>query len=50
MVQTALTDAAWLGFALEGYVFAGFGFWIFCFAMSRYSMRLERRLDTGHRR
>jgi general L-amino acid transport system permease protein len=50
MVQTALTDAAWLGFALEGYVFAGFGFWIFCFAMSRYSMRLERRLSTGHRR
>ena len=27
-----------------------FGFWIFCFAMSRYSMRLERRLHTGHRR
>jgi general L-amino acid transport system permease protein len=50
MVQTALTDAAWLGFALEGYVFAGFGFWIFCFAMSRYSMRLERRLSVGQRR
>ena len=50
MVQTALTDAAWLGFALEGYVFAGLGFWIFCFAMSRYSMHLERRLHTGHRR
>jgi general L-amino acid transport system permease protein len=50
MVQTALTDAAWLGFALEGYVFAGFGFWIFCFAMSRYSMRLERRLSAGERR
>ena len=32
MVQAALTDAAWLGFALEGYVFAGFVFWIFCFA------------------
>jgi general L-amino acid transport system permease protein len=50
MVQTALTDAAWLGFALEGYLFAGFGFWIFCFAMSRYSMRLERRLSAGQRR
>jgi general L-amino acid transport system permease protein len=50
MVQAALTDAAWLGFALEGYVFAGAGFWIFCFAMSRYSMRLERRLSAGERR
>jgi general L-amino acid transport system permease protein len=50
IVQAALTNAAWLGFALEGYVFAGFCFWIFCFAMSRYSMRLERRLHTGRQR
>ncbi len=49
IVQAALTDSAWLGFALEGYVFAGFGFWIFCFGMSRYSMRLERRLNAGRR-
>jgi general L-amino acid transport system permease protein len=49
IVQAALTDASWLGFALEGYVFAGFGFWIFCFGMSRYSMRLERRLSAGRR-
>ena len=25
-------------------------FWVFCFGMSRYSMFMERRLDTGHRR
>src|SRR5919106_5620916 len=50
IVQAALSDANWLGFALEGYVFAGFGFWIFCFAMSRYSMRLERRLSAGPHR
>jgi general L-amino acid transport system permease protein len=50
IVQAALSDANWLGFALEGYVFAGFGFWIFCFAMSRYSMRLERRLGGGQKR
>jgi general L-amino acid transport system permease protein len=31
-------------------VFAGFIFWIFCFGMSRYSMRLERRLNVGRRR
>jgi ABC-type amino acid transport system permease subunit len=49
MVQSALSDAAWLGFALEGYVFAACCFWIFCFGMSRYSMRIERKLDTGKR-
>ncbi|MDB5773106.1 MAG: amino transporter, permease, region, His/Glu/Gln/Arg/opine family domain protein, partial [Burkholderia sp.] len=30
--------------------FAAFMFWIFCFAMSRYSLWMERRLDTGHKR
>jgi general L-amino acid transport system permease protein len=25
-------------------------FWIFCFGMSRYSMHLERKLNTGHKR
>jgi general L-amino acid transport system permease protein len=49
IVKAALTDPGWLGLALEGYVFAGFGFWIFCFGMSRYSMRLERRLNAGRR-
>ena len=43
------SDAAWLGFFTEGLVFAAFVFWIFCFSMSRYSMALERKLDTGHR-
>ncbi len=50
IVQAALTDPAWIGFALEGYMFAGFFFWIFCFSMSRYSMRLERRLSAGRER
>ncbi|MBS9720074.1 amino acid ABC transporter permease [Tianweitania sp. BSSL-BM11] len=36
--------------AKTGYVFAALIFWIFCFGMSRYSMFMERRLDTGHRR
>ncbi len=47
MVQAALTDPNWLGYAAEGYVFAGFGYWLFCFGMSRYSQRLERRLHRG---
>lgn len=50
IVQTALTDASWIGFATEGYIFAALGFWVFCFGMSRYSMYVERKLHTGHKR
>lgn len=49
-VQLANTNPDWLGFSVEGYVFAGVGFWIFCFGMSRYSMYMERKLETGHKR
>jgi general L-amino acid transport system permease protein len=48
IVQSALNDAAWLGFSTEGYVFVAFVFWVFCFGMSQYSQRLEKRLQTGH--
>jgi general L-amino acid transport system permease protein len=36
--------------ATTGYAFAAMVFWIFCFSMSRYSMYMERRLNTGHKR
>jgi general L-amino acid transport system permease protein len=49
-VHAATTNAEWLGFATEGYVFAGACFWVLCFSMSRYSVRLERRLHAGQRR
>lgn len=49
MVKAALTDSDWLGYATEGYVFVAIVFWILCFAMSQYSMRLEAKLDTGHK-
>ncbi|MBD1585819.1 amino acid ABC transporter permease [Pseudomonas typographi] len=49
-VKQASADPKWLGMATEGYVFAALVFWIFCFGMSRYSMHLERKLDTGHKR
>ncbi|MBT8768173.1 amino acid ABC transporter permease [Metapseudomonas boanensis] len=49
-IKQATTDPTWLGMATEGYVFAALVFWIFCFGMSRYSMSLERKLDTGHKR
>ena len=39
----------WKGVFWELILFAAVFFFICCFAMSRYSMYVERRLDTGHR-
>lgn len=50
MIESALADPKWLGYAVEGLTFAAFVYWIFCFGMSRYSMSLERKLHTGHSR
>jgi general L-amino acid transport system permease protein len=50
MIQNALADANWLGYAIEGLAFAALVYWAFCFAMSRYSMALERKLNTSHSR
>ena len=34
---------------VTGYAFAAAVFWVFTFTMSRYSLYMERRLDTGHK-
>jgi general L-amino acid transport system permease protein len=47
MIQAANNDPKWLAYGIEAYVFAAFGFWIFCFGMSRYSIHLERKLNLG---
>ena len=44
IVQQAFADPNWLGYSVEGYLFAGFIYWAFCFSMSRYSQALERDL------
>jgi general L-amino acid transport system permease protein len=49
-VEAGFKDSNWLGYAVEGYVFAALVYWIFCFGMSRYSQNLERKLHTGHAR
>ena len=46
MIGLAKTNPKWLGMAMEGYVFAGLVFWIICYAMSRYSQHLEKKLKT----
>ena len=49
-VKTAMADIAWRGFSAEGYVFVGLIYFAFCFAMSKYSQALEKRLRTGYTR
>ena len=46
MIRLAKTNPNWLGMAMEGYVFAGLVFWVICYAMSRYSQNLEKKLST----
>lgn len=41
-------NSDWAGIVWELYGFIAVLFFIFCFAMSRYSMYLERKLQTGH--
>jgi general L-amino acid transport system permease protein len=52
IIQTANTDANWAAPQTHstGLLAAAAIFWIFCFGMSRYSMFMERKLDTGHKR
>ncbi|MCW2238423.1 amino acid ABC transporter permease [Azospirillum canadense] len=47
IIKTATSDPNWLGFAAEGYTFVGLVFWVLCFSMARYSLRLERILRNG---
>ena len=49
IIQAALSDPNWLGFSVEGYVFAAAVFWVMCFSMSRASARLEDRLGGARR-
>jgi general L-amino acid transport system permease protein len=52
IVQAGIADPTWLASNVTktGYVFAGMGFWVLCFALSRHSMALERRVELGHGR
>ncbi len=48
----AMKDPAWAGPTIfpTGYAFAGLFYFVFCYAMSRYSAAMERRLAAGRRR
>ena len=47
--RAVLADSKWNGLSTEIYLFCALFFFVSCFAMSRYSLWLERRLDTDHR-
>lgn len=50
-INAALQNSNWLGgHYVEGYVFVAFVFWVFCYTMSRISVYIENKLDTGHSR
>lgn len=50
-IQSSYSDPTWATpvQAMTGYLFAATVYWVFCFSMARYSIFMERRLDTGHR-
>ena len=48
--KTAIIEPAWQGFGVEVYVTVGAIYFVFCFAMSTYSQRLEAELNQHRRR
>jgi general L-amino acid transport system permease protein len=50
MVKAGFKDANWVGVEITGFMFCALIYWICCFSMSRYSMHLERKLHTGHKK
>lgn len=43
MVVTTTSDPKWFGYAIEGYLFVAFVFFVCCFSMGQYARRLEKR-------
>ena len=48
--RASVADTKWAGLSTELYVFVAMFFFISCFSMSRYSLYLESKLETGHKR
>ncbi len=48
--RASLADTKWTGLSNEVYLFVAIFFFISCFAMARYSLYLENKLQTGHKR
>jgi len=46
-IKVALNEPAWAGFGVEAYLFAALVYFVFCFAMSLYSRRLESKSTSS---
>ena len=46
-IKVSLQDPAWSGYGVEAYLFAAAVYFVFCYAMSSYSRRLERSYAPG---
>ncbi len=46
--KVTLQNPSWTGYSTEAYIFLALLYFIFCYAMSSYSRRLEKELHTGH--
>ena len=49
IINPIRADSNWNGIVWEFYVFVALFFWVCCFGMSRYSMFLEKKLQTDRR-
>src|SRR5208337_4549045 len=51
-IEVARADPKWSTpvTSATGYIFAALVYFVFCYAMSRYAARIERRLAVGDRR
>ncbi len=48
--RTAIQDPTWTGFSTEVYLLIAAIYFVFCYAMSRYSRGLETQMSAGRRR
>ena len=48
--RASLADTKWTGLSNEVYLFVAIFFFVSCFSMARYSLYLEDKLETGHKR
>jgi len=46
--KVTLSNPEWMGYSSEAYLFLAVLYFIFCYAMSSYSRKLEKALHTGH--
>jgi general L-amino acid transport system permease protein len=46
--MVTLSNPAWTGYSTEAYIFLAMLYFVFCYAMSSYSRKLEKDLHTGH--